>query len=378
MKKLAVKIIALALAVAMGLVLAACGGSGGGDGAPIKIGVLVPISGSEAYYGVDMNNSYTLAVNQINEAGGVLGRQLELLPVADDGCDALMAAQAAAMITSQDPDFVVGGYCSGATIPALQEFYDSDLVMLISAANSTRITDEGLPQTFMLNSPGTHQVDKLVDLMKNLGVSRVSIIHQGDDYTQNLSDISNEKLPAAGFQIVSTDVMEKGAPDISAIVTSIRNANADLVFWCGYFADGGNAIRQLRQGGFEGYIVCGDGSSSTELIPACGDAGEGVFVLSPPAVEFTVGGEKFEADYTAAFNQPPGAYSTLCYDTIYLLAEGIKNAGSIETDAVRQAIQDIQYKGLSGTIQFAPNRELLLSNFIVLQIQGGKYILYNV
>ena len=379
MKKYSMKIAALVLAIAMVFALAACsGGGGGGDSSPIKIGVLLPISGSEAFYGIDMNNAYTMAVDRVNSEGGVLGREFELLSVADDGCDPLMAAQAATNITSRDPDFVVGGYCSGATIPALQEFIDNDLVMLISAANSTRITDIGLPQTFMMNSPGTHQIDKLIQLINNLGVTRMSVIHQGDDYTQNLSDISNEKLPPAGIEIVSTEVMESGSPDVSAIVTSIRNAGAEMVFWAGYFADGGNVIRQLRQGGFEGYIVCGDGSSSTELIPAAGPAGDGVFVLSPPAVDFTPGGEAFEAEYQAAFNQPPGAYATLAYDTIMALADAITRAETVESDAVRQAMQDIQYQGLSGLIQFAPNRELLHSNFIILQIQGNRYALYNV
>ena len=404
MSKLQRKIISIVLVIALGFVLTACGGnggsgsgsgsggggngggggggggapaSGGSDDGPIVVGVLLPISGSEAFYGIDMNNAYTMAVERVNAQGGVLGRQFELLSVADDGCDPLMAAQAATMITSRDPHFVVGGYCSGATIPALQEFHDNNLVMLISAANSTRITDEGLPQTFMINSPGTHQIDKLVSLLSHLDVTKVSVIHQGDDYTQNLSDISNEKLPPAGFEIVSTEVMERGAPDVSAIVTSIRNAGAEVVFWGGYFADGGNVIRQLRQGGFEGYIVCGDGSSSTELIPAAGEAGDGVFVLSPPAVEFADGGEEFEAAYIGQFNQPPGAYATLAYDTIMVLAEAISRAGSIDPDAVRESVQNISYNGLSGLIQFAPNRELLHSNFIVLQIQGDRYGLYT-
>jgi branched-chain amino acid transport system substrate-binding protein len=322
-----------------------------------------------------MYNSYSLAVDHVNAAGGVLGRKLELLPPADDGCDALMAAQAATMITSQRPDFVVGGYCSGATIPALQEFYDRDLIMLISAANSTRITDLGLNQTFMINSPGTHAIDSLVMLIKNRNASRVAIIHQGDDYTQNLSDICNQKLPPAGIRIVTTQVMEKGSPDVSAIVTAIRNAQADFVFWAGYFADGGNMIRQLRQGGYNGTICCGDGSASTELITAAGPAGEGVYVTSPPYVEFSEGGAEFLAAYRAKYNQPPDAYATLSYDTIMVLKTAIEQAGTTDFAQVRDRIQRISYKGLSGQISFAPNRELAISNFIIIQINNGAYSL---
>jgi len=370
--------IALALVLAFCLLAGACKPkSAPTDSGNIRIGALLPVSGSEAFYGNDMYNSYALAVDHVNAAGGVLGRKLELLPAADDGCDALMAAQAATMITSQRPNFVVGGYCSGATIPALQEFYDKNLVMLISAANSTRITDLGLRQTFMINSPGTHAIDSLVALIKHLGASRIAVIHQGDDYTQNLSDICNSKLPPAGIQIVTTQVMEKGAPDVSAIVTAIRNARADFVFWAGYFADGGNMIRQLRQGGYTGFICAGDGSASTELITASGPAGEGVFVTSPPYVEFSEGGAEFLAAYQRKYNQPPDAYATLCYDTIMVLKTAIEQAGTIETAAVRDRIQNIRYQGLSGVISFAPNRELATSNFIIIQIQNGAYKLYR-
>ena len=347
------------------------------DSGTIKIGVLVPISGSEAYYGNDMYNAYSLAVDHVNAQGGVLGRRLELLPAADDGCDALMAAQAATTITSQRPDFVVGGYCSGATIPALQEFYDKNLVMLISAANSTRITDLGLNQTFMINSPGSHAIDSLITLMKSLGVTRVGVIHQGDDYTQNLSDLCNQKLPPAGFRIVATEVMEKGAPDISAIVTSLRNSGAEFIYWCGYFADGGNAIRQLRQGGYTGYICCGDGSASTELIPAAGPAGEGVFVTSPPYIQFAEGGEAFMSAYQAKYRQAPDAYAPLSYDTIMVLKTAIERAGTTDYAKVRDEVQRINYRGLSGLISFAPNRELATSNFIIIQIKNGEYVLHR-
>ena len=365
--------------IAIGTLYAGGGGQkpAASDSGNIKIGVLVPISGSEAYYGNDMYNAYELAVDHINAAGGVLGRKMELLKPADDGCDALMAAQAATTITSQRPHFVVGGYCSGATIPALQEFYDKKLVMLISAANSTRITDLKLNQTFMINSPGSHAIDSLISLSKHLGASKIAVIHQGDDYTQNLSDLCNQKMPPAGLQIVTTQVMEKGTPDISAIVTAIRNSGAQLIYWGGYFADGGNAIRQLRAGGYTGIIVAGDGSASTELIPAAGAAGEGVFVTSPPFIQFSEGGEAFQKAYETKYKQSPDAYAPLSYDTIMVLKTAIEKAGTTETAKVRDEIQKIQYKGLSGLISFAPNRELAQSNFIIIQIQNGKYRLYK-
>ena len=364
------------LSAALVFTLTGCGGGGSanaGNG-DIVIGVLCPTSGSNAYYGNDMYQSYQLAVSEINAAGGVLGRQLSLYQ-ADDGCDANMATQAAAKIVSKGVNFVVGGYCSGATIAALQQFYDANLVMLVSAANSTDITKLDLNQTFMINSPGTHAAVTLTDLCKSLGTKSVALIHQGDAYTKNLSDICQQTLPQNNIPIATVQVMEPGAADVSAIVTAIRNSGADFVYWCGYHADGANVIKQLRQGGYTGEIAVGDGSASTELITACGSAGEGVYVTSPPFVEFAPGGDKFVADYKAKFNMDPGTYATLSYDTIYVLKQAIETAGSTDFTNVRDAVQNIDYQGLSGHIKFTADRELAVSNFIILQINNGKFTL---
>ena len=338
----------------------------------IVIGVLSPTSGSEAYYGNDMLQSYQLAVDEINAAGGVLGRQLTLYP-ADDACDSNTASQAASKIVSNKVDFVVGGYCSGATISTLQQFFDAKLLMLISAANSTDITALGLSQTFMLNGTAEHAAVTVTDLCKYLGSTKIALIHQGDAYTKNLSDTCERVLPQNGFEIATIQVMEKGAPDVSAIVTAVRNSGADFVYWCGYHADGSNVIKQLRQGGYDGEIAVGDGSASVELIEACGPAGEGVYVTSPPYVGFTAGGGKFIEDYKAKFNMEPGTYATLCYDTIYILKEAIEKAGSLDMEKVRDNIQTIEHDGLSGFTKFTSDRELAVSNFIVIQIKNGEF-----
>jgi len=367
---------ALAALTLAGVMVAstACANNNAESKNSILIGVLVPTSGTEAYYGNDMLQSYQLACDEINAAGGVLGKTLELYQ-ADDGANPDMASQAAAKIIAKKPDFVVGGYSSGATIPALQQFYDANLVTLVSAANSTEITKLGLNQTFMINSPGNHAAVTVTELCLSLGTTKAALVHQGDSYSKDLSDLCAEALPAAGIEIATVQVMEKGAPDVSAIVTAIRNSGADFVYWCGYHSDGSNVIKQLRQGGYTGDIAVGDGSASPELITACSKEGEGVYVTSPPFVEFANGGEKFITDYTEKYKMGPGNYATLCYDTIYILKQAIEAANSTAFEAVRDHMAATKYEGLSGLIEFTPERELKNSNFIVLQINEGKFTL---
>ena len=383
MRKNILRVLALTAAVLfVGVFLAACGDdivngndNDPGRGNPITIGVMLPLSGDLSNYGRDMLNAYELAVAEINERGGVLGRPLELFP-ADDRGDPMEAVSAANRIIAQGVDFVVGGYASGATIPTLQLYYDAGLLFLISASNSTVITEQGFNQSFMVNSPGTHQIDKLIELLETLDVSSVALIHQGCAFSENLSNLAEGMLPPAGFEIAAVEVMVEGAPDVSAIVTSIRNSGADFVYWCAYHADGGNMIRQLRRGGFEGYIAVGDGSASEQLIAAAAPEGEGVFVTSAPFAGFVEGGAEFMAAYYAMHGVAPNtSFSTLAYDTIYLLAQAIEEAGTIEMQAVRDAVQAIDFNGLTGNIRFTEDREPLLSNFMILQIVDDEFVL---
>ncbi len=386
------------MVLAIGLVaLAGCGGQDAAppaesetpaeDGAPaaatpadkdgngvLKIGVLVPTTGSEALYGTDMLNSYQMACDEINEAGGIkageLSYTLELYPQ-DDACDTAQASTAASKIVSGDVDFVVGGYCSGATSPCLTQFYDAGLIFLITAANSNILADQGLEQTFVVNSAATLQIQTLNELVDLNGYKKIAIIHQGDDYTQNLSNETEAWVERGDIaaEIVGIQVMEKGAADVSAIVTAVKQSGADLVFWCGYYADGSNVIKQLRQGGYTADVVCGDGSSDPELITGCGDAGYGVYLLSPPYVALDPDKADYIAKFESKFNASPRTYSTLSYDTIYALKDSIERAGSIEYNAVLEALRAIDFDGLAGKLTFTPDRqERAASNFMLLKI----------
>jgi len=368
------KFISLLIIMAMLATLSAGLSGCSDDSDAIWIGAIVTLSGDMSYYGKDMLQSYQLAVEEINASGGVLGRKLKIFDVDDSG-DSTKSTTAAARIIAEGVDFVAGGYASGVIIPTMQQFYDENLLLLISNANSTNITAAGFNQSFMINSPGSHAVITLAQLLKHLGSKKIALIHQGTDYTKNLSDLCEAELPKSGFEIATVQIMEENAPDVSAIVTAIRNSGADFVYWCGYHADGSNVIKQLRRGGYEGVICVGDGSASPELITAAGEDGEGVYVTSPPYVKLAAGGDDFIAAFKKKFGVDPGPYATLSYDTIYLLAAAIEKAGTTDTAAVRDAVQNIEYKGLSGTISFTADREPKLSNFIVMQISGGDFIL---
>lgn len=339
------------------------------------IGIMVPITGSEATYGKDMENAINIAMDEINAAGGILGKEVKLT-VGDDGCDPQMCSAAASKLISSDVVAVLGGYCSGATIPALKIYGDAKVPFVITAANSTEIIEENPGWAFMINSPGYHQANAAADCFESLNVSKLAFVHQGDGFSENLAELTREEWEGRGHEVVAYDVVNKGEQDYSSLVTKIRSSGAEGVYWTAYHADGALLIRQLRQGGYTGEITVADGSSSVQLLEIAGAAGEGVYCTSPPVVDFLPVAQQFISNYNSTYGQEPGPYAGLAYDGAYLLADAIERAGSTDPDAIRDALAATDdFETLSGTITFTPENVLEESNFIIIRGEGGKWVL---
>lgn len=341
---------------------------------PITIGVQVPTTGPEATYGNDMLNAVKVAVAEINGEGGLLGRQVELV-VGDSACDPQAAVNAASKLASQDVAGVVGGYCSGATLPTLKTYGDANIPFVITASNSTKLIPANPGNAFMINSTGADQSTKAVEFMESKGINSIAIVDQGDAYSQDLANLTAERWQEAGHEVLATETVNKGEQDYSALTTKIRSLNPDAVLWTAYYADGGLLIRQLRQSGYRGVIAVGDGSNSPKLFEIAGQAAEGVFGFSNPTAEFLPAAASFIESYKAANDNAPGPYAPLTYDGMKLLAWAIDKAGTTDHAAVIEALASAdQAEWLSGPISFTDENTLARSNFIVLEGKDGKWV----
>ena len=339
----------------------------------MQIGVQVPTTGSEATYGTDMQNAVELAVQEINDNGGLLGQQVEIV-VGDSACDPQAAVNAASKLASQDVVGVVGGYCSGATLPTLKIYGDANIPFVIAAANSTQLIPANPGNAFMINSTGADQAAKAVEFLESQGVETLAIVDQGDAYSQDLAKLTTESWQDAGHEVVARETVNKGEQDYSALVTKIKSESPDAVFWTAYYADGGLLLRQLRQGGYQGVIAVGDGSNSPQLFDIAGRAADGVFAFSNPTAEFLPQAQAFSETYREEFGNAPGPYAPLSYDGMQLLAWAIEKAGTTDHQAVIDALASADgQEWLSGPISFTDENTLARSNFIVLEGQGGEW-----
>lgn len=339
----------------------------------IKIGVLVPTTGGQATYGQDMANAVQLAMDELNKAGGA---NTYSAVVGDDGCDPQQAVNAATKLASSGIVAVVGGYCSGATIPTLKIFGDANLPFVITAANSTKLIPANPGNAFMINSTGNDQVAKAMEVWKAKGYKSLAIVNEGDAYSQDLATLAQKSFTDAGGTVADFETVTHGEQDFSAVVTKIKAANPDAVFWTAYDDDGGPFIKQLREGGYQGAIFVGDGSTSANLFKLAGDAAEGVLAFSSPTAEFLPNAKAFADAYQAKFNIAPSSYGPLTYDGMKLLADAISKAGSTDSAKVIAALQAEDYKdGIAGEISFNPDHTLARSNFVVVEGKGGTWAL---
>ena len=371
----------LGAAAAVAMMLSACGdglASGGGDKkdeGPIVLGMLTPLSGSSAAIGPYMKNGAQLAIDEINGAGGVIGRKLEL-KVEDDACDAKSSAAAANKLVTAGVNISVGGYCSGATLPTLPIFENANIPMIIPAANSNELVKQHKKNVFLINGTGTQQADAALKFIKKQGATKVALMDDNTSYSKDLAD-ATAKLLTGSPAVAGRESVTAGESDYSANVNAVLKSGPDLIYWTGYYQEGGLIIRQLRQAGYKGTIMVADGSVDQKLVDIAGAANaEGVFATMTQTPDTLSGAEKWIADYKSKYGAEPGPYSTQSYDAVRVAAEAVKKAGSTDGNAVIKALEAIDgFKLFSGPLKFTPDHTLSSGGFQILVVQNGKLVL---
>jgi len=346
----------------------------------IPIGVMLPMTGGMASFGEDMFAAIQIAADEINAAGGILGKEV-ILVQADDAGDPATATNAAMMLVSREVVAVVGGYSSGAVLPTLPIYRDAEIPMVIAAANSTRIAEENVigdnpGWAFQLNSTGDYQAAKAVEWFEQLGAETIALVHMGDAFSANLAHLTRDLWEDRNGRVVAYDVIAEGQQDFSAIVTSIMASSPDVIYWTAYYSEGAPFIMQLRRGGFQGSVVVADGSASVRLLEIAGAAADGIYSTAPPIVDFIPAAQGFISAYEARFRRSPGAFDGLAYDSMRLMADAIERAGSVEPEAIRQALADTNnFQALAGPVRFTDRNTLAESNFIIIRAEAGSWVL---
>ncbi|GAA4923875.1 branched-chain amino acid ABC transporter substrate-binding protein [Streptomyces coeruleoprunus] len=369
-------IVKLAIPLAVGaLALTACSSDSGGGGDTLKIAFQGPLSGDNVALGENMQNGVKLAIDQAN-AKGDLGVKLEYVAADDQGLPDKATAAAQKVIDDESIVAVVGPAFSGPTNTSSPLYTEAGMVTVSPSATNPTLTDpkNGF-KSLLRGVPNDNQQGAAMATYyaKKLKAKKVYLIDDKTDYGTGLAGVAEKGLKDAGIQVVRKAVPQK-TPDYSATAKDVVNSKADALIYAGYYQDAAPFAKKLKDAGYKGAAISGDGTNDAKFIELAGDASEGWF-LTCPCTDATVeaGTKKFTADYQKAFNRAPGTYSAEAYDIANMIIEQIRaKKGDVEREALRDALAKATYKGLTKSFSFDENGEFKGTDVYLYQVKGGK------
>jgi len=322
----------------------------------IAIGAVFPLSGPVAFYGNESRDGALLAIDQINAAGGLLGKKLTLISEDDEGDGAKALNAFTKLTTSNGVKFVIGSSTSGATMAMTSLAQQNKIILNSPSATNIAVTKAGdyiFRACFIDPFQGVVGADFAFDTLKS---RRAAVLYDaGADYNTGLADSFKQQFKAIGGQVVADEAYQTGDVDFNAQVTRIRAANPDVVYLPNYYNDVSLQAKQLRAQGITCALVGGDGWDS--LIDNAGDeALNGFWSAGFAADTSDPRGVTFVKEFQAKYNKPASQFSALGYDTLMLIADGIKAAGTFDTPAVKDAMAKLNGSYVTGNIRFDADR----------------------
>lgn len=374
--------LAIVLVVAASLLAVGCGGKGGGN--TVKIGMIYNMTGSQASLDAPSANGAKLAAKEVNAAGGVLGKKIEL--VAYDGkSDAATIANSATQLTQTDKVVAMLGFSdSDMVMAAAPTAAKAGIVFVTSGATSPKLPDQ-VPDYLYLacfgdNVQAAAGAEYAVDTMKAKTV--YLLIDKGMEYTLLLGKYFKDRFVELGGKVVLEDNYQTGDKDYSAQITKLRGLKTapDMLYIAAGPDDVGTIVKQFRDAGVKKPIMGGDGYDTPLLVQVGGAGAEGVYFTTHSLMDASLGTDavkSFIAAYQAEYKTPPeNAFAGLGYDTVKLLVDSIKRAGSADPKAIREALNATKdLPGVTGAITFQPGSRIPQKGVTVILVKDGKFTL---
>jgi branched-chain amino acid transport system substrate-binding protein len=367
----------LVLSLVMAFLLGA-----GNAWAEIRIGLMCPLTGSWASEGQEMRSIVTLMADEVNAAGGINGQQVRIL-VEDDGGDPRTAVSAANRLATRDVVAVIGTYGSSIT-EATQNIYDDyGIIQIANGSTSVRLTQKGLKYFFRTNPRDDEQGRVAADTIDSLGFGRVAILHDSTSYARGLADEARGLLEDDNKDIVFFGALTPGERDYSTILSRLRNADPEVVFFTGYFPEAGLLLRQKNEMNWDVPFIGGDATNNPDLVAIAGRASaEDFYFLSPPVPQelYTPQALDFLAAYNSEHGSNPGSiWAVLAGDAFLVISEAIRTTGSLDKDELAAFMhQDLTIEGLTGTIAFDQHGDRVGELYRLYRVDGqGNFVMQD-
>lgn len=342
----------------------------------IKLGGMAPLTGALAIYGVTTTNGAELAVKEINENGGVLGKKIEyiMLDTKGDSTEAVMAYN---KLVDEKVAGIIGEVTSKPTLAVAEVAVQDNMPLITPTGTQVDITEAG-PNIFRVCFTNPYQGKVLAITSKErLGADTVAVmLNNSSDYSDGIAKAFIEESEKLGMKVMGVEGYSDGDKDFRPQLTKLAAMNPDVILIPEYYEQAALIATQAREVGVKSIFVGSDGwdGIAKTLDKSSYAAIENSYFTNHFSMEDQ--SEKiqnFLKDYREAYKEDPSAFSALGYDAVYMMKSAIEKAGTTDKQKVVDALKGIEYDGVTGYLTFDDHNNPVKA-VTVLKIENGKYV----
>ncbi|MGC9968380.1 MAG: ABC transporter substrate-binding protein [Minisyncoccia bacterium] len=339
---------------------------------PIRIGFMGPLTGDEASVGENGLAAVQIARDEINSAGGVNGRQVEVI-AEDSKCDPTAAADAANKLVNVDKvTAIIGGLCSSETLAAIPIAQAAHIPIISYGSTNPKITTAGDYKYRFVPSDNLQGKFAAEYIANTLKAKRVAILYCLSDWCVGLHDVVKQRLGELGVSVVDEEGFQQGAQDLRTQVTKIKAANPDVVYFPAYTGETIIGLKQIKQLGLKVKLIGADGWDDPKIPAEAGSAADGAMYVIPANEQLP---QSFIDKMAKLVGGPQLiAYSPRAYDILKALA-GIMQSVGANSEKINAALKNnFTYKGIADTYTIDQNGDDVTAKYIIKGYEGGKIV----
>lgn len=350
----------------------------------IKIGAIFAVTGPASFLGAPEARTAEMLVDQINAGGGVLGKQIELI-VKDSGANPAKAISFAKQLIEEEQVLaIIGPTTSGETMQ-IKGICETNRMILVSCSAAEVIVNPVAKYVFKTPQKDSQAVAWIFNTMKEMGISRIGVLSGNTGFGKAGKEQLEELAPTAGIEIAISEVYDKSATDLSGVLAKVKAQNVQAVVNWSIVPAQSIVAKNMKQIGMDVPLFQSHGFGNIKYVQQAGEAGEGILF---PAGRLLIVDElpaghpqkaplaKYKKDYEEKYGEDVSTFGGHAYDALMIVVEGIKKAGTIDREAVRNAIETLEFVGTGGVFRFSAedHNGLGLDAFEMMTVKDGKFV----
>lgn len=349
------------------------------DGDTVKVGVITSLTGSLAAFGEAHKRGYSIALDEINAKGGVLGKKIEL-DFYDDQSKPDLAVQGVSKLVDQDQvPIILGSYSSESTKAIIGPINKSEVPLIIPTATADNVMDSHSPWVFRICAGANDYARTTIAFLKDNGAPKtMAIVYENTNFGQSNMKAMTAAAQGAGIKLVAVESYEAKSPDYKAVLQRVKAANPEVIYLCSYLLDAVTLMRQAQEIDLNPryYTSAGTGFAAAEFPTDKGAGKNAEFTFSVsqwlPEAKWP-GGREFDAEFFKRYGSHPAYHAIQAYEALHAAADAINNAKSTDSAKIRDAIKNLNLSMTPfGPVKFdagGQNQHPVL----ITQVLGGKY-----